>query len=59
MRGSNVERRQANVAAVTAGILLPDEVREIEGFNPLPPRSMQWWPMMRWTNDRVCPGVFL
>ncbi len=36
MRGSYVERWTANVAAVTAGILLPNEVRETEGYNPLP-----------------------
>jgi phage portal protein BeeE len=36
MRGSYVERRQANVAAVQAGILMVNEVREQEGFNPLP-----------------------
>jgi HK97 family phage portal protein len=36
MRGSYVERWQANVAAVQAGILMVNEVRELEGFNPLP-----------------------
>ena len=36
MRGSYVERWQAQTAAVQAGILTPDEVREQEGFNPLP-----------------------
>jgi HK97 family phage portal protein len=36
MRGDYAARWAANVAAVQAGILLPDEVREIEGFNPLP-----------------------
>jgi HK97 family phage portal protein len=36
MRGSYVERWQANVAAVQAGILTANEVRETEGYNPLP-----------------------
>ena len=36
MRGDYAARWTANVAAVQAGILLPDEVREKEGFNPLP-----------------------
>jgi hypothetical protein len=40
MRGDYAARWAANVAAVQAGILLPDEVREIEGFNPLP---AAWW----------------
>jgi len=35
VRGSYAERWAANVQAVQSGILLPDEVREIEGFNPL------------------------
>ena len=35
MRGSYAERWQANVAAVQAGILTADEVREAEGYNPL------------------------
>ncbi len=34
-RGSYAERWQANVAAVQAGILTADEVREAEGYNPL------------------------
>jgi HK97 family phage portal protein len=37
-RGSYVERWQANVAAVTAGILDANEVREAEGYNPRPSR---------------------
>lgn len=36
MRGDYAARWQANVAAVEAGILLKNEVRELEGFNPLP-----------------------
>jgi HK97 family phage portal protein len=36
MRGDFAARWAANVAAVTAGILTPNEVREAEGFNPLP-----------------------
>ena len=36
MRGDFAARWQANVAAVAAGILTPNEVREAEGFNPLP-----------------------
>jgi HK97 family phage portal protein len=36
MRGDYSARWQANVAAVGAGILTADEVREQEGFNPLP-----------------------
>lgn len=36
MRGSYVERWTANVAAVTAGILTANEVRETEGYNPMP-----------------------
>jgi phage portal protein BeeE len=35
MRGDYAARWAANVAAVQAGILLPDDVREIEGFNQL------------------------
>lgn len=35
MRGSYVERWQANTAAVSAGILTPGEVREAEGYAPL------------------------
>jgi HK97 family phage portal protein len=37
MRGDYAARWTANVAAVQAGILTADEVREQEGFNPLPP----------------------
>lgn len=37
MRGDYAARWTANVAAVQAGILQPNEVREQEGFNPLPP----------------------
>lgn len=36
MRGDYSARWTANVAAVGAGILLPNEVREAEGYNPLP-----------------------
>lgn len=36
MRGDYAARWTANVAAVQAGILTADEVREQEGFNPLP-----------------------
>jgi HK97 family phage portal protein len=36
MRGSYTERWTANVAAVAAGILTANEVRETEGYNPLP-----------------------
>ena len=36
MRGDYTARWAANVAAVSAGILTADEVREMEGFNPLP-----------------------
>jgi HK97 family phage portal protein len=35
-RGSYAERWQANVAAVDAGILDANEVREAEGYNPRP-----------------------
>jgi HK97 family phage portal protein len=35
-RGSYAERWQANVAAVQAGILTANEVREQEGYNPRP-----------------------
>lgn len=47
MRGDFAARWVANVAAVGAGILTKDEVREIEGFNPLakPPAA-----------DPVIPG---
>jgi HK97 family phage portal protein len=36
LRGDYATRWVANVAAVNAGILLPDEVRAQEGFGPLP-----------------------
>jgi HK97 family phage portal protein len=36
MRGDYAARWAANVAAVGAGILTVDEVREAEGYNPLP-----------------------
>ena len=36
MRGDYAARWTANVAAVQAGILLPNEVRDAEGYNPLP-----------------------
>jgi hypothetical protein len=35
-RDSYSERWAAQTEAVKARVLLPDEVREIEGFNPLP-----------------------
>lgn len=35
LRGDHAARWQANVAAVGAGILTVDEVREMEGWNPL------------------------
>lgn len=44
MRGSYVERWQANVAAVGAGIPTADEVREQQGFNPLPALTKQAAP---------------
>lgn len=39
LRGDYATRWTANVAAVTAGILLPDEVREQEGYGPLPVKA--------------------
>ena len=50
MRGDYATRWQANVAAVSAGILTPNEVREAEGYNPLPPALPAGAP------DPVVPG---
>ncbi len=41
MRGDYSARWAANVAAVGAGILTPDEVREQEGYGPLPAGAQQ------------------
>jgi HK97 family phage portal protein len=53
VRGSYVERWQANVAAVGAGILTADEVREQEGFNPLPAAK----PVAPAVADTEAPGA--
>jgi hypothetical protein len=44
MRGDYPARWTAIVAVVGAGILPPDEVREQEGFNPLPPGAKPAMP---------------
>jgi HK97 family phage portal protein len=40
LRGDPAERWASHKIAVESGILLPNEVREIEGFDPLPPLAM-------------------
>jgi HK97 family phage portal protein len=44
MRGDFAARWTANVAAVGAGILTVDEVREAEGYNPLPAKPVEVVP---------------
>jgi len=39
VRGAYAERWAANVAAVAAGILTPDEIRAQEGYGPLPAKA--------------------
>jgi HK97 family phage portal protein len=41
LRGDPAERWQSHKIAVESGILLPNEVREIEGFDPLPEQTQE------------------
>jgi HK97 family phage portal protein len=55
MRGDYAARWTANVAAVGAGILTADEVREQEGFNPLPAGAKPATPAVAAAADPGAP----